>query len=152
MSGSELVRGTDRRLALALGLTAMGGALAAPARPTAAQPYRADEGQEMAPGVRRVVVSERASMGGRDSVLPGYKRIRTVDYVFQPGSKDTTEVMQDDMVCLLLDGEMRIDHRHGHAFDAKKGDVWTCVKGEAEDAVNTGGTVAIMRVVVLVSA
>src|SRR3954470_22093568 len=72
---------TDRRFALALGLSALGGVLAIP-RPAAAQPYRPDEGQERAPGVRMVLVSERSSMaaGGRDAVLPGYRSLRVEDY------------------------------------------------------------------------
>jgi uncharacterized cupin superfamily protein len=28
-----------------------------------------------------------------------------------------------DMVCQCIDGEMRLDHRDGHAFTVKKGDV-----------------------------
>ena len=96
-----------------------------------------------------VTVSERASMGGRDALLPGYKRVRLLDFVFQPGAKDIADSMPVDMVCHMLEGEMRIDHRDGHAFDAKKGDVWTCVKGEPEDAYHTDGTVAIMRVILL---
>ena len=144
---------TDRRYALALGLSAMGGALATP-RPAAAQPYRPDEGQETAPGVRRVLVSERASMamGGRDAVLPGYRSLRVTDHVYQPGAKSISDTMHSDMVCQCIEGEMRLDHRHGHAFSAKKGDVWTCVKGQPEDVENTGGTAAIMRVIHLLPA
>ncbi len=100
MSGSELVSGTDRRLALALGLAAAGSALAAPAHPAAAQPYGPDEGQEThTPGIRRVLVSERASMHGRDSVLPGYKSVRVLDLVLQPGKKSIDDAMPNDMVC-----------------------------------------------------
>jgi hypothetical protein len=139
---------TDRRLALALGLSAVGGVLAAP-RQVAAQPYRPDEGEEIQPGVRRVLVNERTSMPGRDHVLPGYKRIRMVDFVFQPGVERKDERMPTDMVCLCTEGEMRIDHRHGpeHAFRVRRGDVWTCVKDQPEDVVNVGGTVAVMRVI-----
>jgi len=99
--------------------------------------------------VRRVQVSERTSMGGRDRVLPGYKSIKVVDYLFQPGAKDIDDSMPMDMVCQCLEGEFSIDHRDGHPFTARKGDVWTCVKGEAEDGVNTGSTAAIMRVILL---
>ena len=63
----------DRRSAFAaLGLAAATGTpTLTAARGAAAQPYRPDEGQETAPGVRRVLVSERASiaMGGREGVL-----------------------------------------------------------------------------------
>ena len=60
--------------------------------------------------------------------------------------------MPNDMVCQCIEGELRLDHRHGHAFSAKKGDVWTCVKGEPEDGENTGRTVAIMRITHLLPA
>ena len=148
MSGSEHVTGADRRLALALGLTAIGSAVAAPAR-TAAQPYRPDEGVELWPGVRLVRVSERSSMaaGGRDAVLPGYKSVRVDDLVYQPGAKSRNDAMPNDMVCQCTEGEMRLDHGHGHAFAVKKGDVWTCVKGQPEHVENTGSTVAIMRII-----
>jgi len=144
---------TDRRFALTLGLTAVGGALAT-SRRTAAQPYRPDEGQERAPGVRMVLVSERASMaaGGRDAVLPGYKSLCVEDHVYQSGAKSVGNSMPNDMVCQCIEGEMRLDHRHGHAFSAKKGDVWTCVKGQPEDVENTGSTVSIMRVIHLLPA
>lgn len=150
MNGSELVSGTDRRLVLALGLAAAGSTLAAPAHPAAAQPYGPDEGQEThTPGIRRVLVSERASMHGRDSVLPGYKSVSVRDLVFQPGKKSIDDAMANDMVCQCIEGELRLDHRDGHAFSARKGDVWTCVKDEPEDVENTGSTVAIMRVISL---
>jgi quercetin dioxygenase-like cupin family protein len=58
--------------------------------------------------------------------------------------------MPNDMVCQCIEGEMRLDHGHGHAFQAKKGDVWTCVKGQPENVENTGSTVAIMRVINLI--
>src|SRR3954452_2943869 len=99
---------TDRRFARALGFAAVGGALGA-SSPGVAQPYRPDQGEEVGPGVRRVRVSERTSMGGRDSVLPGYKSVRVVDYVFQPGAKDTEESMSMEMVCQCLEGEFSID-------------------------------------------
>ena len=139
---------TDRRFALVLGLSALGGALAA-TRQAAAQPYRPDEGEELQPGVRRVLVNERTGMPGRDLALPGYKRIRMVDFVYQPGVERKDDRMPTDMVCLCTEGEMRIDHRHGpeHVFRVRRGDVWTCVKDEAEDVVNVGGTAAIMRVI-----
>jgi hypothetical protein len=140
---------TDRRLALALGLSALGGAVA-PSNGALAQTYRSDEGEAVQPGVRRVPVSERNSMGGRDLVLPGYKRIKMIDVIFQPGIERKEDAMPFDMVCQCTEGEMRIDHRQGHVFTARKGDVWTCVKDEPEDVTNTGGTAAIMRVILLI--
>ena len=73
----------DRRSALMLGVATAGTALVA-ANSAGAQPYRPDEGKELAPGVRLVEVSEREAMHGRDSVLPSYKRIKVIDIVLQP--------------------------------------------------------------------
>jgi hypothetical protein len=141
----------DRRSALMFGLATAGTTLVS-ADPALAQPYRPDEGKELAPGVRLVEVSERDAMHGRDSVLPAYKRIKVVDVVLQPKATEKSDTMPNDMVCQCLDGEMRLDHRDGHAFTVKKNDVWTCVKGEPEDTENIGNSVAIMRVINLIPA
>jgi len=141
----------DRRSALLLGL-ATAGIASVPADPAVAQPYRPDEGREISPGVRVVDVSEREIMHGRDAVLPSYKRVVVRDVVFQPGAKDKGDAMRNDMVCLCVEGEMRLDHRDGHPFTVKKNDVWTCVKDEPEDTDNIGNSVAIMRVINLMPA
>ncbi len=108
-----------------------------------------DVSLEMTAGVWRVLVNEDTGMPGRDLALPGYRRIRMFDFIFQPGVERKDDRMPTDMVCLCTEGEMRIDHRHGpeHVFRVRKGDVWTCVKDEAEDVVNVGSTAAIMRVI-----
>jgi quercetin dioxygenase-like cupin family protein len=62
-----------------------------------------------------------------------------------------SDSMMNDMICQCIDGEMRIDHRGGHAFTVKKGNVWTCVKGEPEDVANIGNSTAIMRVIDLLT-
>ena len=134
-----------------LGVATAGSALF-PADKALAQPYRPDEGTEIAPGVRAVKVSERQSMHGRDSVLPAYKKIVVFDVIFQPRAKEPDDGMKNDMVCLCIDGQMQIDHRDGHAFTVKKGDVWTCLNREPEDVENTGSTPAIMRVIHLMPA
>src|SRR4051794_2898485 len=141
----------DRRSALMLGLTTAGTALLA-ADSTLAQPYRPDEGKELAPGVRLVEVSEREAMHGRYSVLPAYKRLKVVDIVFQPKVTHKDDAMRNDMVCQCVEGEMRLDHRDGHPFTVKKNDVWTCVKGEPEDTENIGSNAAVMRVINLMTA
>ena len=61
----------DRRSALMFCVATAGTTLVA-TNPTVAEPYRPDEGKELAPGVRLVEVSEREAMHGRDSVLPAY--------------------------------------------------------------------------------
>ena len=135
----------DRRSALALGLATA--ATAMPAAPRAAvaetygPSYGPDDGRERAPGVRMVDVSRR------ESVVPAYKAISLRDIVYQPGTKTASPTMANDMVCHCLDGELHIDHGGGKQFVAKKGDVWSCAKGMPEAATNTGGTVAIMRVI-----
>jgi quercetin dioxygenase-like cupin family protein len=140
----------DRRSALMLGFATTGSLLLA--ERAAAQPYRPDEGRQIEPGVRAVDVSERAAMPGRDSVLPPYKRIIVRDVVCQPGASHKSDSMRNDMICQCIEGEMRIDHRVGDAFAVKRGDVWTCVKGQPEDVVNTGTGPAIMRVINLLPA
>lgn len=142
MSRPEPEESPERRGVLGLGLAATAGLLGMAACPTKAQPYRADEGVEASPGVRRVFVGEREAM------LPNYKRVRVMDIVHQPGAAKTIDAsMPNDMICQCIEGQMRLDHRDGHLISVKKGDVWTCSKGEPEDVENTGSTVAIMRVI-----
>ena len=127
--------GIDRRSALLLGIATAGTALVA-ADPAPAQPYGPNDGQEVRPGVRRLNLGERGPTPGRDTVLPGYKKVVGRDFLFQPGVKDRVDTMPNDTVCQCIEGEFRIDHRDGHAFTAKKCAVWTCLKGEPEDADN----------------
>jgi len=145
------MREIDRRTALMLGLATAGTALV-PADPAVAQPYRPDEGREVAPGVRVVDLAKREMMHGRDAVLPGYKQVAVRDVVFQPGVKHESDAMRNDMVCQCMEGEMRLDHRDGHAFTVKKNDIWTCVKGEPEDTETIGSVAAVMRVIDLMPA
>jgi hypothetical protein len=118
-AGRKNMSEIDRRSALMVGLATAGTALVS-ADPAAAQPYRPDEGREEGPGVRVVDLSQRDMMHGRDMVLPGYKRVKVIDVVFQPGVIDKSDAMPNDMVCQCIEGEMRLDHRDGHAFTVKK--------------------------------
>src|SRR5438477_193081 len=79
---SNLMEVIDRRSALALWLPAAA-ALPALITPTRAfaQRYRPDEGKEIAPGVRRVDLSKRASE------IRGYATVSMRDIVYQPGAK-----------------------------------------------------------------
>jgi hypothetical protein len=79
----------DRRSALMIGLASAGSVLTVSGS-ARAQMYRPDEGREIAWGVRVVNVSERDMMHGRDSVLPGYKKVVVRDVVFQSGAKNLT--------------------------------------------------------------
>jgi quercetin dioxygenase-like cupin family protein len=135
----------DRRSALALGFAtaATWPALFTPT-PAFAQRYRPDEGREIAPGVRRVDLTKRASE------IPGYATVSMRDMVYQPGSKSDNPAMANDMVCHCLEGELQVSQGPGKQFVAKTGDVWSCMKGMPEANVNNGSTIAIMRVIDLI--
>lgn len=138
-------RGSSRRsvLALALASAAASPSLLIPS-PALAQRYRADEGKELAPGVRRVDLSKHTSE------IPAYKSVTLVDLVFQPRSKFTNPAMDTDMVCHVLEGELNVDQGMGRPFVAKAGDVWTCKKGMPETTENrSGSVVGIMRIALL---
>ena len=132
----------DRRSALALGLAATATLPALlTATPAFAQRYRPDEGKEIAPGVRRVDLTKRASE------LSGYATVSMRDMVYQPGAKSDAPAMMNDMVCHCLEGELQVSQGPGKQFLAKAGDVWSCIKGMPEADANNGSTVAIMRVI-----
>jgi hypothetical protein len=135
----------DRRSALAFGF-ATAATLPVLLTPTlaSAQRYRPDEGREIAPGVRRVELTKRVSE------IPAYATVSMRDMVYQPGSKSENPAMPNDMVCHCLEGELQVSQGPGKQFVAKTGDVWSCVKGMPEADVNTGSTVAIMRVIDLI--
>ena len=126
----------DRRSAFALGLAAV--ALAAP---RAAEAQACNEGREIGPGVRQV------DLGERESVIPAYKRLRMRDIVLQPGAATPDNLMMNDMLCHMTEGELAVRQNDSH-FTAKKGDVWACAKGHTtEGTKNNGSTVAVMRII-----
>jgi hypothetical protein len=131
-----------RRSTFALGLAAAATpALVLPAA-AVARTYGPNEGKELAPGVRMI------ELGKRESTLPGYKTLEMVDAVFQPGKTVPASPMESDMVCHITQGELLIK-KGAKQFATKEGDVYSCIKGEPEEATNTGTTVAIMRVIFL---
>jgi quercetin dioxygenase-like cupin family protein len=133
-----------RRPALALGLAAA----ATPALPMGAvaqmQMPGPDEGEELAPGVRLV------QYGKGPSIVPAYKSLSLFDIVFQPGSHLPQDTMKNDMVCHMAEGELRV-MQSGKEFRFKKGDVWSCATGSTEEDWNEGSTVAVMRVIDLLT-
>ncbi len=133
----------NRRSALALGLAAT--AAAVMTESAMAQPYAANQGKEIAPGVRQV------DLGKHPSMIPGYKTVSMRDVVYQPKSKTSNPGMANDMVCHCAEGELRIKQGPGMEFVAKKGDVWSCNKGLPEDTENIGAGVSIMRVIDLLA-
>ncbi|MCI0431651.1 MAG: hypothetical protein L0210_14060 [Rhodospirillales bacterium] len=135
----------DRRSALALGIVGAISVLALPGS-AVAQTYGPTEGKELVPGVRQV------DLGERESLIPPYKTIRLRDIVIQPGAHTPDREMMNDMVCHMTEGELAIRQSESQ-FTVKKGDVWTCSKGlTTEGAQNKGNTVAVMRVVDLLTA
>ena len=131
-----------RRPALALGLVAA--ATPMMTGNVAAQMDNAAEGNEVAPGVREV------ALGKGDSMLPGYKTVSMVDVVIQPGAYVPKDIMKNDMVCHVAEGELRVV-QNAEQFWLKKGDVWTCAKGTTETTFNDGNAVAVMRVIDLLT-
>jgi len=132
----------SRRSALALGATIVAVPMVGVTTPAAAQKYGPTDGTELFPGVRVV------TLGTRDTQIPGYKTVFMEDVVFQPkGAVPLGDVMMDDMVCTVTEGELAI--KAGELdFTAKEGDVWSCVKGSTrESAANNGTVPAVMRVI-----
>jgi len=134
----------DRRSALAIGFAGLSG-LVLPGQ-AAAQPYGPNQGKELTQGVRQV------DLGERESMIPAYKKVRLRDIVLQPGAKLPANAMMNDMLCHLTEGELAVV-QNDKVFTAKKGDVWTCAKDiTREGSENKGNTVAIMRVIDLLTA
>ena len=132
----------SRRSALALGATAAALPMVAWATTAAAQKYSPTDGTEIFPGVRLVTLGERHSM------IPAYATVFMEDVIFDPkGAIPLGDVMVDDMVCTVTEGELEIV-AGDMAFTAKEGDVWSCAKGSTrESAVNNGAVPAVMRVI-----
>ena len=69
----------NRRVALAAGLTVVGMPLLAGSAAAVPKTYGADEGKEVAPGVRLI------ELGKRNSNIGTYKTVEMIDVVYQPG-------------------------------------------------------------------
>ncbi|MDE3831643.1 hypothetical protein GOB91_07800 [Sinorhizobium meliloti] len=135
----------NRRSTLALGLTMAATPMIAWVTPAAAQTYGPDEGEEIGPGVRVVALGERAS------VIPTYKMVKLRDVVIQAGAKTPDNVMTNDMLCHMTEGELSVVQNE-KKFTVKKGDVWTCAKADTtEGTQNTSNSVAIMRIIDLMT-
>jgi quercetin dioxygenase-like cupin family protein len=134
----------DRRSALAFGLAGISGLVIS--EQAAAQTYGSSDGKEVGPGVRQV------DLGERESVIPAYGKVRLRDIVLQPGAKTPDNMMMNDMLCHMTEGELAV-MQNDKQFTVKKGDVWTCAKGiTTEGTQNKGSTVAIMRIIDLMPA
>lgn len=134
----------DRRSALAFGLAGISGLVIS--EQAAAQTYGSSDGKEVGPGVRQV------DLGERESLIRAYGKVRLRDIVLQPGAKTPDNMMMNDMLCHMTEGELAV-MQNDNQFTVKKGDVWTCAKGiTTEGTQNKGSTVAIMRIIDLMPA
>ena len=142
----EAMESINRRSTLALGFTVAATPLISWGIPAAAQTYGPTEGKEVAPGVRVVALGERAS------VIPAYATVKLRDVVIQPGAKTPDNVMMNDMLCHMTEGELSVVQNE-KTFVVKKGDVWTCTKDDTTEGTQNNGTeIAIMRVIDLLTA
>lgn len=134
-----------RRFLLGLGAAAAATPALAWTTRAAAQTYGPDEGEELLPGVRQVDLDKR------EAIIPGYQTVSMRDIVVEPGAEIPSFPMDNDMVCHMAEGELRIV-QNGDEFTARTGDVWTCATGTEEGGKNTSDSVAIMRVMDLLRA
>jgi quercetin dioxygenase-like cupin family protein len=103
-------------------------------------------GRDVGPGVRIM------DLGERDSILPSYKKLKMRDVVVQPGASTPDNMMMNDMLCHMTEGELSV-RQNDNRFVVKKGDVWACAKGNTtEGTKNNGTTVAVMRIIDLLPA
>ncbi len=136
----------NRRSAMSLGLTmAAAVPLVTLPTPVAAEMYGPDAGTEIMPGIRQVEIGEWPVKFG------GYTKVMVNDFVMGPGTAFPEEVMKNDMLCQILEGEIWIK-QDGKEFTAKVGHVYSCVTGAVEEDKNEGSTAAIMRVIDLLAA
>jgi quercetin dioxygenase-like cupin family protein len=129
----------DRRSALVLGAAVVASVASLP-RPAAAAMYPDDAGKEVISGIRLV------ELGKRESTIAAYKEIAMLDLIFAPGAVYPEEMMQHDMVCQCIEGELQIK-QGTNEFSIKPGDVYSCGKGTPEQATNAGSEAAVMRVI-----
>lgn len=94
----------------------------------------------IAPGVVMRVYNERPAL------ISGYKTVRLLDFIFQPGAKfGGTDPMPAPMACHVVQGTLSVVQNGKTPFTANPMDVWTCDKTTTEQTTNNGQTVAIMR-------
>jgi len=133
----------DRRTAL-VGAGAAAVALAGNIRQARAQQPGTSLDPVQREGLETKILDEGPSM------IPGYKKVRLLDVIVQPGKSFGPNKMASPMVCYMLAGEMDITQdTEAGTFTAKNNHVWTCNTGIMESGVNKGTSVAIMRVTFL---
>src|SRR5688500_13583065 len=101
-------------------------------------------GKEIMPDIRQVDLS-KASVA-----LPTYKTVVRTDYIVAPGAAFPSEAMKNDMICHILEGEFQ-GKQDDKEFTVKAAEVYVCLKGQTEEAKNTGQVDAVMRVIDLMA-
>lgn len=130
----------NRRTAMALGLTAAAATpLVSLPTPAAAAMYGPEDGKELMPGLRQVVISEYPATFG------GYAKVMVSDYIYAPGTAEPSSAMPNDMICQMMEGELMTKLRDEEGSVSKVGRVWTCAKGALEQNTNQSDAVAVMR-------
>ena len=92
----------------------------------------------IAPGVVMRTYSKKPSL------IPGFKSVSLIDFIYQPGAKTANHPMKNPMVCHVAEGSLRVV-QNGKEWVAKQYDVWTCNTGTQESTTNDGKDVAVMR-------
>jgi hypothetical protein len=86
------------------------------------------------------------------SPLRFIKTLKLRDLVIQPGAATPDNVMMNDMLCHMTEGELAV-RQNDKNFVVKKGDVWSCAKGiTTEGTKNQSTSVAVMRIIDLLPA
>ena len=130
----------DRRSAMSLGFgLAAATPLLALATPARAAMYGPEDGKELMPGLRQVVISEYPATFG------GYGKVMVSDYIYQPGVAEPSSAMPNDMICQMIEGELLTKLRDEEPSVSKVGRVWTCAKGALEQNTNQSNAAAVMR-------
>ena len=137
----------NRRSAMALGLTVAAAApLVALATPAAAAMYSLEDGKEIMPGVRQVIISEYPATFG------GYAKVLVSDYIYAPGVAEPSSAMPNDMICQMIEGELLTKLRDEEPSISKVGRIWTCAKDALEQNTNQSDAIAVMRTIDLLPA
>jgi hypothetical protein len=137
----------DRRSAMSLGLTlAVATPLVALATPAAAAMYGPEDGKEIMPGLRQVMIGEYPATFG------GYAKVVVSDYIYAPGMAEPSSAMPNDMICQMMEGELLTKLRDEAPSVSKVGRIWTCAKDALEQNTNQSDAIAVMRTIDLLPA
>jgi hypothetical protein len=135
----------DRRTALTTSL----GALALLSVPDA-------QAQTLPPGAQEKTVGKGVRVityGESPSIIPGIKTVRFRDVILEPRATNGPSPMMP-MICHMAQGELEVTRtgtNPDEKFLAKQYHVWTCSTGMTEGVENKGNTVAVMRIIDIIT-